>query len=643
MNNQQQNNRLQLNFGFGGGGGGGGGGDRNNYNQDSSGRAFPTTPSTFPQPVYPNQSGQQEVWGTQQQGNGNGNGNGYGGGPGYFMNPYQQAQFQEQQRNLQTPSAARFNEAANGLVHQLSHQHLGGAGGGGGRSGSPYGRQPSPSQQRPRTAGDRGYQYGGHTPRQPSLNDEEPPPKSPEKYSDNVIRQGKVSVNLVSTFFKDSVQRARDRNQRALELESIMKEPSISDSRKAQKENSMRRAEAEYLRFLRTKERPQNFSTVKIIGKGAFGEVKLVQRKNDGKIYALKSLVKSEMFKKDQLAHVRSERDILAEADSPWVVKLHTTFQDNTFLYMLMEFLPGGDLMTMLIKYEIFTEDITRFYMAELVLAIEAVHKLGFIHRDIKPDNILLDRGGHIKLTDFGLSTGFHKEHEASYYKKLLAGAPHKSARDNRNSMNLDQIQLTVSNRTQINTWRKSRRQLAYSTVGTPDYIAPEIFSGQGYDFGCDWWSVGTIMFECLIGWPPFCAEEPHDTYRKIVDWPRNLHFPPDQQLGAEAEDFVKHLICDAEHRLGRLGGAHGAHEIRQHPFFRGVQWDGLRRIRAPFEPKLQSNIDTQYFPIDEIDQNDHSDALRAQTAQAGDDIAAEMSLPFIGYTYKRFDAFRGS
>jgi protein-serine/threonine kinase len=101
-------------------------------------------------------------------------------------------------------------------------------------------------------------------------------------------------------------------------------------------------------------------------------------------------------------------------------------------------------------------------------------------------------------------------------------------------------------------------------------------------------------------------------------------------------------LICDAEHRLGRTGGAHGGYEIKQHPFFRGVQWDGLRRIRAPFEPKLQSNIDTQYFPIDEIDQNDNSDALRAQTAAAGDDVAAEMSLPFIGYTYKRFGAFRG-
>ena len=141
------------------------------------------------------------------------------------------------------------------------------------------------------------------------------------------------------------------------------------------------RREGSYLRFLRTKDKPENYNTIKIIGKGAFGEVKLVQKKADGKVYAMKSLIKTEMFKKDQLAHVRAERDILAESDSPWVVKLYTTFQDVNFLYMLMEFLPGGDLMTMLIKYEIFSEDITRFYIAEIVLAIEAVHKLGFIHR----------------------------------------------------------------------------------------------------------------------------------------------------------------------------------------------------------------------------------------------------------------------
>lgn len=206
MNNQQQQgNRLQLNFGFGGG-------DRNQYNQQD-GRAFPTTPSTFPQPVYPNQAGQQEVWGTQQQQTGFGYPSGYG----YFNNgqqqQQQQGQYQGQSPNLQVSNQQRFNEAANGLVHQLSHQHLGG----GGRSGSPYGRQPSPNQQRPRTAGDRnqyGSPLGAQVPRQPSLNDEDPPQKDPGKYGDGLYRQSKVSVNLVSTFFKDSVQRARDRNQR---------------------------------------------------------------------------------------------------------------------------------------------------------------------------------------------------------------------------------------------------------------------------------------------------------------------------------------------------------------------------------------------------------------------------------------------
>lgn len=201
MNNQQPSNRLQLNFGFGG--------DRNNQYQQDAGRQFPTTPSTFPQPVYPNQAGQQEVWGAQQQGNGNGNGY----GAGYFMNPYQQAQYQGQQGNLQ-PSGQRFDQGANGLAQQLSHQHLGGNG----RSGSPYGRQPSPNQQRPRTADNRGYGYGGYgggaSQRHSSLYDEEAPPKTPEKYSDHVAKQATMSKSLINTFFKDSVQRARDRNQR---------------------------------------------------------------------------------------------------------------------------------------------------------------------------------------------------------------------------------------------------------------------------------------------------------------------------------------------------------------------------------------------------------------------------------------------
>jgi protein-serine/threonine kinase len=192
MSNNQQVNRLQLNFG-------GAGGDRNQYD---GGRAFPTTPSTFPQPI-----GQQEVWGAQH-----GNGQGHSGG--YFQNPYQQAQYQGQQGNLQTQHLQqRFD--ANGLAQQLSSQHLGGNG----RSGSPYGRQGSPNPQRPRTADNRGYGYGSYGaaqggPRYPSLYDEEAPKRMPEKYSDNVDKQATMSKSLINTFFKDSVQRARDRNQR---------------------------------------------------------------------------------------------------------------------------------------------------------------------------------------------------------------------------------------------------------------------------------------------------------------------------------------------------------------------------------------------------------------------------------------------
>lgn len=168
----------------------------------------------------------------------------------------------------------------------------------------------------------------------------------------------------------------------AVNLDKIASNPTIADARKKQEADTVAKRESNFLRFLRTRETPSNFQTIKVIGKGAFGEVKLVQRKTDGKIYALKSLIKTEMFKKDQLAHVRAERDILADSkDNPWLVKLHASFQDKAYLYLLMEFLPGGDLMTMLIKYEIFSEDITRFYMAELVMALEAVHKLGFLHR----------------------------------------------------------------------------------------------------------------------------------------------------------------------------------------------------------------------------------------------------------------------
>ncbi|KAI1075535.1 serine/threonine-protein kinase cot-1 [Whalleya microplaca] len=624
------NNRLHLNFG------------NNNERLAPSDRTYPTTPSTFPQPVFPTPSqqhlGAQQPQPTQQYSGG------YAPNSNYFVQNQYQPQYQYPPSDYAAAQASSSyqprsntpgtNDPNVGLAHQFSHQNLGGA-----ARANPRG--PSPGQ-RPRTAGSSGQRSGYdymNAPPMPTQPGHQPnfqpaPERNPEKYGQNSNNNQKKCSQLAADFFKDSVKRARERNLRQSEMEQKLQDPNQSSSRREQIWQNGGKKEARYLRFLRTKDKPENYTTVKIIGKGAFGEVKLVQKKADGVVYAMKSLIKTEMFKKDQLAHVRAERDILAESDSPWVVKLYTTFQDANFLYMLMEFLPGGDLMTMLIKYEIFSEDITRFYIAEIVLAIEAVHKLGFIHRDIKPDNILLDRGGHVKLTDFGLSTGFHKLHDNNYYQQLLQGKSNRP-RD-RNSVAIDQINLTVSNRAQINDWRRSRRLMAYSTVGTPDYIAPEIFTGHGYSFDCDWWSLGTIMFECLVGWPPFCAEDSHDTYRKIVNWRQSLYFPDDITLGAEAEHLIRSLICNTEVRLGRGG----AQEIKNHPFFRGVEFDSLRRIRAPFEPRLTSSTDTTYFPTDEIDQTDNATVLKAQAIAAGRQVeeSPEMSLPFIGYTFKRFD-----
>lgn len=435
-------------------------------------------------------------------------------------------------------------------------------------------------------------------------------------------------------FYQMSVSHAIERNQRRVDLEHRLSKESGSEERKNRELLSLGRKESQFLRLRRSRLSLEDFETVKVIGKGAFGEVRLVQKRDTGKIYAMKTLLKSEMYKKDQLAHVKAERDVLAGSDSPWVVSLYYSFQDSQYLYLIMEFLPGGDLMTMLIRWQIFTEDITRFYIAECVLAIEAIHKLGFIHRDIKPDNILIDLKGHIKLSDFGLSTGFHKTHDSNYYKKLLEKDPLPAPR---NSMMVDAIHLTMTNRQQLQTWRKSRRLMAYSTVGTPDYIAPEIFIHQGYGQECDWWSLGAIMFECLVGWPPFCSETPHETYRKIINWQETLQFPDDIQLSLESEDLIRRLLTSSDNRLGRHGGAD---EIKAHPFFRGVDWDTIRKVDAPFIPKLKSITDTRFFPTDELEAVPESPALAeaARQNEMGVDSNTKEDLPFIGYTYSRFD-----
>ncbi|KAF9075345.1 kinase-like domain-containing protein [Rhodocollybia butyracea] len=438
--------------------------------------------------------------------------------------------------------------------------------------------------------------------------------------SESVARSTAAKLKLVS-YYKVAVDSAIERNARRIELETKLSQTLQPEA----KEREMRKhskLESQQLRLRRTKIKLSDFKTVKVIGKGAFGEVRLVQKMDSDtvKVYAMKTLQKSEMLKRDQLAHVRAERDVLAESTSPWVVQLFYSFQDPLYLYLIMEFLPGGDLMTMLMKYDVFSEDVTRFYMAECILAIEAVHNLGYIHRDIKPDNVLIDKYGHLKLSDFGLSTGLHKVSDGEYYKRFLE--EEKTRNPARNSVQVNPINLTMS-REQIATWKANRRKLAYSTVGTPDYIAPEVFLLKGYGKECDWWSLGAIFFECLVGYAPFCSDNPGDTYKKIIDWPNYLFFPDEVYISREGEDLIRSMMTWAESRLTVT-------QIKSHPFFFGADWSALRHIEPPFVPHLQSSTDTAYFPTDDFGD------LPEQLEQV-EGISPEKDLAFINFTFKRF------
>lgn len=210
----------------------------------------------------------------------------------------------------------------------------------------------------------------------------------------------------------------QEREHRRKQLETEMAKVGLTLEAQTEIRKMLHQKESNYIRLKRAKMNKTMFSKIKTIGIGAFGEVALVRKVDANQLYAMKTLRKSDVLKRNQVAHVKAERDILAEADNEWVVKLYYSFQDDENLYFVMDFIQGGDLMSLLIKLGVFSEKLARFYIAELVLAVESVHKMGFIHRDIKPDNILIDRDGHIKLTDFGLCTGFRWTHNSKYYQR---------------------------------------------------------------------------------------------------------------------------------------------------------------------------------------------------------------------------------
>lgn len=328
----------------------------------------------------------------------------------------------------------------------------------------------------------------------------------------------------------------------------------------------------------------EDYEVVKVIGRGAFGEVQLVRHKITQKAYAMKLLSKFEMLKRSDSAFFWEERDIMAFANSPWVVQLFSAFQDDRYLYMVMEYMPGGDLVNLMSNYDV-PEKWAKFYTAEVVLALDAIHSLGLIHRDVKPDNMLLDKYGHLKLADFGTC------------------------------MKMDESGMVRCD----------------TAVGTPDYISPEVLKSQGGDgyYGreCDWWSVGVFLFEMLVGDTPFYADSLVGTYSKIMDHKNSLHFPDDVEISKHAKDLICAFLTDREVRLGR----NGVEEIKSHQFFKNDQWnwDNIRETAAPVVPELSSDIDSSNFDEIEDDKGD-VETFPVPKAFVGN------QLPFIGFTYFR-------
>ncbi|XP_008407639.1 citron Rho-interacting kinase isoform X2 [Poecilia reticulata] len=331
-----------------------------------------------------------------------------------------------------------------------------------------------------------------------------------------------------------------------------------------------------------------DFELRAVVGRGRFAEVRVVREKATGDVCALKTMNKAVLRTQENVVFHEEERRILALNSSPWIPQLLFAFQDKDHIYLAMEYLPGGDLMSLLNRYEDqFDESMAQFYLAELVEAIQAVHQLGYVHRDVKPENILIDRTGHIKLADFGSAA------------KLTANK-------------------TVATAT--------------VPVGTQDFLSPEVLtvinggSQSAYGAECDWWSLGVIAYEMIYAKSPFSDATSTKTINNILNFQRYLQFPEEPHASKQFVDLVRGLLCGARERLGYQ-------RLRCHAFFSNVDWNNLRQVPPPFVPALHAEDDTSNFEEPEQAAPWPASATQRGAVPAG---FRGQDLPFLGWFFSR-------
>ncbi|XP_014905428.1 citron Rho-interacting kinase-like [Poecilia latipinna] len=331
-----------------------------------------------------------------------------------------------------------------------------------------------------------------------------------------------------------------------------------------------------------------DFELRAVVGRGRFAEVRVVREKATGDVCALKTMNKAVLRTQENVVFHEEERRILALNSSPWIPQLLFAFQDKDHVYLAMEYLPGGDLMSLLNRYEDqFDESMAQFYLAELVEAIQTVHQLGYVHRDVKPENILIDRTGHIKLADFGSAA------------KLTANK-------------------TVATAT--------------VPVGTQDFLSPEVLtvinggSQSTYGVECDWWSLGVIAYEMIYAKSPFSDATSTKTINNILNFQRYLKFPEEPHASKQFVDLVRGLLCGARERLGYQG-------LRCHAFFSNVDWNNLRQVPPPFVPALHAEDDASNFEEPEQAAPWPASATQRGAVPAG---FRGQDLPFLGWFFSR-------
>ncbi|GAB6019954.1 cAMP-dependent protein kinase [Chamberlinius hualienensis] len=361
--------------------------------------------------------------------------------------------------------------------------------------------------------------------------------QQPEMAAENTNRQQSISTSESEEESEESEEESAEEGDAEEEQEVEESEDEVEEEQDVEEEKSSSSTD-ELLDY-----KLENFELVKTVGTGTFGRVILCRYRGRNKYYAMKALAISDVIKLKQVEHVRNEKSILAQIDHPFVIKMYWTHHDRKFLYMLFEYVNGGELFTYLRNAGRFSNSASNFYAAEIVSVLDYLHQRAIVYRDLKPENLLLDHQGHLKITDFGFAKVLHDR-----------------------------------------TW---------TLCGTPEYLAPEIIQSKGHNKAVDWWALGILIYEMLAGYPPFFDENPFGIYEKIlaghIDWPK--HIDP------VAKDLIKKfLVQDRTRRLGNM--KNGADDVKNHRWFRHVSWDDVidKKLNPPIVPKVSFAGDTNNF-----------------------------------------------